>query len=80
MKRTTLTLPDDLVLLLDRAARREGTSVSQVVRQAIVAYFGVGAEQPRELPFANLGRSGVAHTARDFEAQLAAERDRDRDR
>jgi Arc/MetJ-type ribon-helix-helix transcriptional regulator len=79
MKRTTITLPDDLALVLDREARRRDTSVSDVVRQALTEHL-----QPmrgtRRLGFVALGRSGKRHTAREAEAILAREWDRVRDR
>lgn len=73
MKPTTITLPDDLALAVEREARRRSVSVSQVVREALAASLGVAAEHPREVPFAALGGSGQRTTARDFEEILAAE-------
>jgi hypothetical protein len=73
MKRTTITLPDDVALALQREARRLDTSVSEVARQALEARLGVGRRQPRDLPFAALGDSGHRHTARDIEDILAEE-------
>jgi hypothetical protein len=71
MTRTTVSLPDDLATLLAREARRRETSVSDIVRRAVESFLGVG--EPRELPFAALGRSGRRHTARDAEKILTAE-------
>jgi hypothetical protein len=71
MKRTTLTLPDDLALLLDREAKRHRTSVSEVARRALRAHFGLGGDKPREIPFANLGASGYTDTAERAEEILA---------
>jgi hypothetical protein len=73
MKRTTIALPDDLLLLLEREARRRSSSVSEVTRQVLAAHFGIADGQPRHLPFAALGSSGHRHTARDFEEILADE-------
>jgi metal-responsive CopG/Arc/MetJ family transcriptional regulator len=73
MTRTTVTLPEDLVLLLAREARRHDTSVSEIVRRAVASFMGVSGGQRRELPFAALGRSGRRHTARDAEKILTAE-------
>jgi hypothetical protein len=73
MTRTTVTLPDDLAVLLAREARRHDTSVSEVVRRAIAAFLGLSDSERRELPFAALGRSGRRHTARDAEKILKAE-------
>jgi hypothetical protein len=73
MTRTTVTLPDELALLLAREARRHDTTVSEIVRRAVAAFVGVTAGPRRELPFAALGRSGRRHTARDAEKILTAE-------
>jgi len=80
MKRTTVTLPDDLFDALDRAARRGHTSVSEVVRSMLAAQLGMIAGGERSLAFANLGRSGQRHVARDMEARLARDWTPDRDR
>jgi hypothetical protein len=71
MKRTTISLPDDIALLAEREAHRRGTSVSEVARQALMAHLGVGGSAPRSVPFASLGRSGHRHTAREAEEILA---------
>jgi len=73
MTRTTVTLPDDLAVLLAREARRHDTSVSEIVRRAVASFVGLSSGQRRELPFAALGRSGRRHTARDTEKILTAE-------
>jgi hypothetical protein len=70
MKRTMLSLPDDMMALLEREARRRDLSVSEVVRQALTAHFGSFPDQPRQLPFAALGHSGHRHTAHDLDAIL----------
>jgi Arc/MetJ-type ribon-helix-helix transcriptional regulator len=71
MKRTTISLPDDLAGILERDARRRRTSVSDVVRCALTEHYKL--DQPRELPFADLGSSGYTNTATDMEEILAAE-------
>jgi len=71
MKRTTISLPDDLAAIVQREAHRRGRSVSEVVRAALTAHFQLG--QPRRIPFASLGRSGQKTTASDAEEILAAE-------
>jgi len=73
MKRTTVTLPDELAGALEREARRRRLSVSQLTREALAAHLGLGGEEPRQLPFAALGASGHRTTTRDLEAILAAE-------
>lgn len=79
MKRTTLSLPDDLAAALGREAARRHVSVSQVAREAIEARLGRGSAA-RDIPFAGLGRSGQTSTARDMDEILAAEWMHDRDR
>jgi Arc/MetJ-type ribon-helix-helix transcriptional regulator len=79
MKRTTITLPDDLARMLDREARRHETSVSDVVRRALTAHLQP-TRTARRLGFIALGRSGKRHTARDADAILAREWNRVRDR
>jgi hypothetical protein len=54
MRRTTITLPDDLAELVDSEARRQHTSVSDVIRQYIVKSLTGSPEKPREIPFAGL--------------------------
>lgn len=73
MKRTTVTIPDELAAALEREARRRRVPVSQVAREALAAHLGLAGEKPRRLPFAALGASGHRTTARDLEEVLAAE-------
>ncbi len=81
MKRTTISLPDDLASALARAARRRNRSVSEVTREALVRHLGLELDEPRRLPFADLGASGHATTGREMEELLATEWDVDaRDR
>lgn len=72
MKRTTISIPDDLALAVEREARRRDTSVSEVTRAALAAHLGLGGGV-RPLPFANLGRSGTRHTARRLDELIARE-------
>lgn len=80
MKRTTISLPDDLAAALDREARRRRVPVSQVAREALEVSLSRPTSGRRELPFAALGRSGHHSTARDLEQILDAEWTDDRDR
>jgi predicted transcriptional regulator len=80
MRRTTITLPDELGAVLMREARRRETSVSALVRDAIGSFLGLTDTKPRRLAFAAIGRSGRRHTARDAEKILAAEWGRARGR
>jgi hypothetical protein len=80
MKRTTISLPDDMAKALDREARRRGTSVSAIAREALADRLHLRAGEARELPFVGLGRSGARDTARRAEEILAEEWDADRGR
>jgi Arc/MetJ-type ribon-helix-helix transcriptional regulator len=72
MKRTTISLPDDVAAALQREASRRRTSVSEVVRLALATHLK--HPQERVLPFEALGDSGSKHnTARDMEEILARE-------
>ncbi len=57
MHRITISLPDELAAVASGQADRDGTSVSEVVRRAVVLAFA-REDQPLALPFAALGRSG----------------------
>jgi len=80
MKRIVISLPDEVASLLETEARRRDLTVSQVMRQALLAYLGMSEAPPRSIPFAALGSSGQKHTARDIEEILAAEWDGASDR
>jgi hypothetical protein len=73
MKRTTISLPDELAAALEREASRRRVPVSQLAREAIQARLGWKPSGRREVPFAGLGRSGHTSTARDLEDILADE-------
>ncbi|HEY2718252.1 MAG TPA: CopG family transcriptional regulator [Solirubrobacteraceae bacterium] len=75
MKRTTISLPDDLAGVLEREARRTHTSASEIARTALTKHLGLEQGDARELPFAGLGRSGHGTTARDMEQLLEQEWD-----
>jgi hypothetical protein len=77
MKRTTISLPDDLSAALEREARRRGVPVSQVAREAIEERLG--RTEKRRLSFIGLGRSGQRDNARNIEEILKAEWTLDRD-
>jgi predicted transcriptional regulator len=70
MKRTTISLPDDLAAALEREAARRRISVSRLAREAIEARLGHGKTGRREIPLAALGRSGHRTTARDIDEIL----------
>jgi Arc/MetJ-type ribon-helix-helix transcriptional regulator len=73
MKRTTISLPDELADILAREAQRRELSISEVVRSALLDHLSISVEGTRRLPFIALGRSGTRSTARDSEAILAKE-------
>jgi metal-responsive CopG/Arc/MetJ family transcriptional regulator len=73
MKRTTISLPDDLAQSLQREARRRDVSASEVTREALQTHLGLEPGHRRKLSFAALGRSGHASTARDMEELLEHE-------
>jgi hypothetical protein len=72
MKRTTISLPDDLSAALEREARRLRMPVSHVAREAIAARLG-RSSGPRRLPFVGIGHSGHHSTARDIEDLMQSE-------
>lgn len=74
MKRTTITLPDELAAALERETRRRHTSVSAVAREALSRYLGFSEDgEPRVLPFASLGRSDGRVTGENLEEWLERE-------
>ena len=77
MKRTTVALPDDLAAALAREARRRDLSASEITRDALAKHLGLVAGEPRDVPFAAVGRSGHHTTARAMEDLLAQEWDDD---
>ena len=78
MRRTTISLPDELADALEREARRRALPASAIARDALSDYLGIGhAGEQRELPFAAVGRSGQKTTARDMEELLEREWDQD---
>jgi predicted transcriptional regulator len=81
MKRTTISLPDDLAAALDREARRCGTSVSHIAREAIeVRLRRDAAAKERRRAFISLFRSGHGSLSTDHEEILREEFKVDRDR
>ncbi len=54
MKRTTITLPEDLADKVDSEARRRQISASEVIRQCLVLGLTAPNEKPREIPWAGL--------------------------
>ncbi|MGH2585386.1 MAG: CopG family transcriptional regulator [Dehalococcoidia bacterium] len=79
MKRITIVVPDELNALLQQERRRRDVSVAEVVREAIEAYLRSNGHA-KQYSIIGIGRSKYRDTARNFEAVLAEEWDRDRDR
>ena len=75
MKRTTVSLPDDLARALVREAQRRNQSASEITRVALARHLGLVPGEPRDLPFAAVGRSGHRSTAREMEELIAKEWD-----
>ena len=76
MKRITISLPEDLVSAMEREARREHKSVSEIARRAIEARLQPWpiVDGKRVIPFAGIGRSkGEGNIARDMEEIMAKE-------
>ena len=69
MKRITISLPDDLAARIEREATRRQTSVSELIRTAVIDHLGLN--RPREIPFAGIGNSGHGHLASQMEELLA---------
>lgn len=61
MKRTTISLPDDLAAALEREARRRRVPVSQVAREAIEARLGWNDATPPDIPFIGIVQSEEPH-------------------
>jgi predicted transcriptional regulator len=72
MQRTTVKLPDELDARLRHEARRRGTTVSDLTREAIEAHLG-GARTRRRLMAAAAGASGHADISERIEEILANE-------
>lgn len=61
--RTQITLGDEEIELLDRAAEESGASRSELIRRAVRSTYGSGSKHER---VAALRRSGGAWRERDF--------------
>lgn len=71
MKRTTVKLPDDLDAKLRREADRRGLTMSELTREAIETYLGVGVR--RRLAGTASGASGRGDLSVRVEEILAQE-------
>ena len=73
MKRTTVSLPDDIAKILEFESRRRRISVSEVVRQALIAHLKLSNGQPRAIPFIGIGDSGCDDISERIDEILAEE-------
>lgn len=72
MKRITISLPDELAARVEREARRDRASISEVVRRSLTAQFGPPSQDgKRHVPFAGLFASGHTDTAERHDEILA---------
>jgi Arc/MetJ-type ribon-helix-helix transcriptional regulator len=80
MRRTTISLPDETAERLEREARRRGSSVSGVVREAVEKELNFGGRKPRRIPWAGLFTDPdlVAERLDEALGGWADESDRDR--
>lgn len=82
MKRTTITIPDDVAAILTREARRRDTSVSALVREFIEEGLDLTHNRPRAIPWAGLFDDAGMVPARRLDDELeqhwADDIDRDR--
>jgi hypothetical protein len=79
MARITVVISDDLYALIQQERRRREVSVATVIRDALKAYLG-GSDQPRDIPWAGVGRSGRSDIAARVEEILEQDWQRLRDR
>jgi hypothetical protein len=64
MKRTTVTLTDDIAWLLEREAKRRETSMSEVVRDVLAEHYQLNCDPP-DPPF-----GVIAHLGGDIASRL----------
>jgi hypothetical protein len=79
MKRITLVISDDLYARIQQEHRRRDISAATVIREALEAYLD-RSNQPREIPWAGVGRSGRSDIAARVEEILEQDWPRLRDR
>lgn len=72
MKRTTVTLPDDLAARLHHEAARRGVTVSELTRQAIESFLHA-PNWRRHLHASGAGASGRPDISQRIEEILASE-------
>lgn len=73
MQRITISLPDDVAMVLRDEARRCRKPVSEVAREAIAKRLGISENgKPRDIPFAGIGESKENDLGERAEEYLAA--------
>jgi Ribbon-helix-helix protein, copG family len=75
MSRTTILLNDDLMLRVRQLARANGTTMTDIIREALEAYVGQ-QQQGRVLSFAGVGKSGRRSVSKNAEEILRRKADR----
>jgi len=73
MKRTTVSLPDDLAWELERAAKRHGVSASEIVRRALAEHLDARPDRPRRYSFIGIASSGHTDISERVDEILANE-------
>jgi hypothetical protein len=75
MKRTTVMLPDDVLARLRHESRRRGTSVAEIVREAVELHVP-GAEAGKPLSFFAIGEGGPPDASERVDEFVSASVDR----
>ncbi len=75
MIRTTILLDDDLFLEVKQLARTNGTTVTELMREALKAYIGQ-QRRTRTLSFTGVGKSGRRSISKKAEEILRQKADR----
>jgi hypothetical protein len=65
MRRTTIYLPDELQLALERTAAAQGTSEADFVRQALIAATAEASAAPLRIPLFDSGDATLAERVDD---------------
>jgi metal-responsive CopG/Arc/MetJ family transcriptional regulator len=69
MTRTTILIEDDLLLEVKQLARSQGTTTTEIIREALKAYIG-RRRRARVPSFTGVGRSGRRSVSKNAEAIL----------
>jgi hypothetical protein len=71
MKRTTVMMPDDVLARLRHESRRRGTSVAEIVREAVEHHLP-GPQDGEPLAFFAAGEGGPADASEHVDEYVAA--------